>query len=72
MPYQAPVDEYSFLLSHVVGFDAVTATDRFSDATPDVVDAILTEAGKLCSEVLAPLQRAGDLRGQPVVNDGLR
>ncbi|MFZ5965265.1 acyl-CoA dehydrogenase [Thalassococcus sp. BH17M4-6] len=60
MPYRAPISEYRFLFDHVVGFDAVTATDRFSEATPDMVDAILTEAGKMCEEVLAPLQRAGD------------
>ncbi len=43
-----------------MGFDRVTATARFAEATPDTVEAILTEAGRLCEEVLAPLHRAGD------------
>jgi alkylation response protein AidB-like acyl-CoA dehydrogenase len=60
MAYRAPLSEFQFLLRHVVGFDRVTATPRFAEATPDVVDAILTGAGRLCEEVLAPLRRVGD------------
>jgi alkylation response protein AidB-like acyl-CoA dehydrogenase len=60
MPYRAPVSEIRFVLDHVVGFDRVAATERFAEATPDTVDAILTEAGRICEEVLAPLNRAGD------------
>ncbi len=60
MPYKAPLDEYQFLFDHIVGFSKVTQTDRFSETTPDLVGAILGEAGKLCEEVLAPVQRAGD------------
>src|SRR6056297_2458849 len=61
MPYRAPLGDYQFLLDHVVGFHEVTATARFAEATPDMTQAILTEAGKMCEEVLAPLNRAGDL-----------
>lgn len=60
MPYKAPLDEYQFLFDHIVGFSKVTQTDRFTETTPDLVSAILGEAGKLCEEVLAPVQRAGD------------
>ncbi|WP_372890727.1 acyl-CoA dehydrogenase [Rhodosalinus sp.] len=60
MPYHAPVPEYRFLLDHVVDFRKVAATDRFAEAAPDVVAAMLTEAGRVCEEVLAPLQRSGD------------
>jgi alkylation response protein AidB-like acyl-CoA dehydrogenase len=59
MPYRAPIREFRHLLE-VVGFDRVAATDRFAEATPETVEAILTEAGRLCEEVLAPLQRVGD------------
>lgn len=61
MPYRAPVEDFQFLFDHVVGLDQVVATDRFSEATPDMTAAILTEAGRMCEEVLAPLQRNGDL-----------
>ncbi len=60
MPYTAPLPEFRFLLDHVVGFGQVAATDRFADASQDTVEAILVEAGRLSTEVLAPLQRSGD------------
>ena len=72
MPYTAPVTDYTFLFKHVVGFDHVTATDRFADASEDVVSAILTEAGKLTEEVMAPVQRAGDLHPAVLENGVVR
>ena len=60
MPYTSPTKDIRFILGRVVGFDEVAATDRFAEATPDTVEAILTEAGKLCDQVLAPLNREGD------------
>ncbi len=60
MSYRAPVDEFRFLFDHVVGFDEVAATERFAEATPETVGAILSEAARMCEDVLAPLQRAGD------------
>ncbi len=61
MPYRAPVSDFRFLMDHIVGFDEVAATDRFADATPDMTKAILTEAAKMSEEILAPLNRVGDL-----------
>jgi len=60
MPFRAPLEEYSFLFNKVVGFSQVSETHHFEDSTPDVVDAILNEAGRMCEEVMAPLQRSGD------------
>jgi hypothetical protein len=60
MPYHAPLADYRLLLGPVTGFPAVTATDLFAEATPDLVDAILTEAARLSEDTLAPLQRNGD------------
>jgi alkylation response protein AidB-like acyl-CoA dehydrogenase len=61
MPFRAPLTEYDLLLNHVVGYEQVAATETFGDATLDTAMAVLTEAGKMCEEVLAPLQRNGDL-----------
>ncbi|SNR34490.1 acyl-CoA dehydrogenase [Puniceibacterium sediminis] len=82
MPYRAPISDYRFLFDHIVNLKQVTTTETFAEATPDVVDAILTEAGRMCEEVLAPLQRAGDLhpatlengvvRSSPGFSDGYR
>ena len=67
MAYRAPLNDYLFLYQHVVGLDQLTATEKFAEATPDMAQAILTEAGRMCADVLAPLQRPGDLH--PAVLD---
>ncbi|MDJ0627895.1 MAG: acyl-CoA dehydrogenase [Rhodobacter sp.] len=72
MPYRAPVPEFRFLFDHVVGMDQVTATERFAEADTDMVDAILTEAGRLCEDILAPLQRNGDLHPARLENGVVR
>ena len=72
MSYRAPVSEYEFLYRHVVGFARVAATERFGEADEDTVSAILNEAAKLCQEVLAPLQRPGDLHPTRLENGVLR
>jgi alkylation response protein AidB-like acyl-CoA dehydrogenase len=61
MPYRAPVAEYKFLFDNVVGFGDVAGTEVFAEATPDTVDAILSELGRLADDALAPLNRNGDL-----------
>ena len=60
MPYRAPVKDIRFILDHVAGFAEVAATPRFSAATPDLAEAILEEAGRLSTDILAPLNRIGD------------
>jgi alkylation response protein AidB-like acyl-CoA dehydrogenase len=70
MTYRAPVVDYRFLLTHVLDFAAVTATARFGDATPETVDAILTEAARLCETTLAPLNRGGD-KSPAVLENGV-
>ena len=72
MPYRAPVSDFQFLMDHIVGFDQVAATDHFADATPDMTQAILTEAAKMSEEILAPLNRAGDLHPAHLENGIVR
>ncbi|KZX94732.1 MULTISPECIES: acyl-CoA dehydrogenase [unclassified Sulfitobacter] len=72
MPYSAAVDDYKFLFDHVVDFEALRQTEKFAEATDDVTQAILGEAGKLCDEVLAPLQRNGDLHPARLENGVVR
>ncbi|MBA4748110.1 MAG: acyl-CoA dehydrogenase C-terminal domain-containing protein [Sphingopyxis sp.] len=61
--YRAPVKDTLFILNEVIGIDRYANLPGFEGATPDVVEAVLTEAGRFCSEVLAPLNRVGDEEG---------
>ncbi|WP_137703032.1 acyl-CoA dehydrogenase [Marimonas lutisalis] len=72
MPYRAPISDYSYILNNVVGFSQVAGTEKFAEASADMVEAILGEAGKLCEEKLAPLQREGDLKGATLENGVVR
>lgn len=61
--YKAPVEEYDFLLRHVV--DAQHILDVTTDGEVDLDDVreVLGHAGTLASEVLAPLNAVGDRAG---------
>ena len=72
MPYRAPVDQIRFILNHVVPFDKVAATETFAEASGDMVDAILAEAGRMATEVLAPLNISGDQTPARLENGVLR
>lgn len=61
MPYRAPTNEYQFILENIAGLVQTRSTAKFAEITSDVVEAILAEAGKLTDEVIAPLNRIGDL-----------
>ena len=71
MPYRAPVAEMRFLLEQVLDAGRLAATDRFADATPDTIEAILGEAAKLAEGVLAPLRRSGDICTAMTVSESL-
>jgi 3-(methylsulfanyl)propanoyl-CoA dehydrogenase len=68
--YKAPVEDTLFLLHDVFAIERRNNLPGFADATPDLVEAILAEGGKLCEEVLAPLNRTGDLEGCRRHDDG--
>ena len=72
MPYTPPVSEIRHLLSTVVGFDQISATARFAEAGNEMVDAILSEAGRMAGDVLAPLNRVGDTHPAQLENGKVR
>jgi len=68
--YKAPVDDVLFLLNDVFHIERHNNLPGFADASPDVVEAVLSEAAKLCEEVLLPLNRSGDIEGCKRHDDG--
>ncbi len=72
MAYRAPLNDFRFIFDHVVDLNQVAETELFSEATEDVTAAILAEAGKLCEDILAPLQRNGDMHPAVLENGVVR
>lgn len=72
MAYHAPVEQIRFILNEVVGFADVAASERYADATPDTVSAVLSEGGRLAAEVYAPLNRSGDVEPARLENGVVR
>ncbi|WP_137154664.1 acyl-CoA dehydrogenase C-terminal domain-containing protein [Rhizobium sp. FKL33] len=68
--YKAPVDDTMFVLNDVLGIQKFNNLPGFSEASPDVVEAIVAEAGKLAEEVLFPLNLSGDQEGCTRHDDG--
>ncbi|MGI9363570.1 MAG: acyl-CoA dehydrogenase C-terminal domain-containing protein [Rhizobiaceae bacterium] len=61
--YTAPIEDSLFVLNDVLQIQKYNNLPGFADATPDMVEAILSEAGKLAGEVLHPLNAVGDREG---------
>jgi len=70
MTYRAPVADIAFALKHATGFAPALAEGLYGDLAEDLVDAVLAEAGRFASDVLAPLNSIGDRHGTPL-RDGI-
>jgi 3-(methylthio)propanoyl-CoA dehydrogenase len=68
MAFTAPVAEQLFVLKHITGIDALAGHNRFADATPDMVEAIVEGIGAFAAGEFAPLNRIGDTVGARLVN----
>ncbi|MBU1776242.1 MAG: acyl-CoA dehydrogenase [Gammaproteobacteria bacterium] len=61
--YTPPIQDMRFVLNHLADVPSVAALPGYEESTPDLVEAIMDEAGKFASEVLAPLNMQGDQQG---------
>jgi alkylation response protein AidB-like acyl-CoA dehydrogenase len=68
MTYRAPVSDIAFTLFHSAGFAEAMADGIYGDLDTDTVEAVLEEAGKFATDVIAPLNRIGDTFGTPFKN----
>jgi alkylation response protein AidB-like acyl-CoA dehydrogenase len=61
--FKAPQKEALFVMNELLGFEKHYADLGFTDATPDMVEAIFSEAAKFAENVLAPINANGDEEG---------
>ncbi|MEL6436874.1 MAG: acyl-CoA dehydrogenase family protein, partial [Pseudomonadota bacterium] len=68
--YTAPVEDTLFILNDVLKYEKYNNLPGFADASPDIVEAVLREAGRMAEEVFFPLNQVGDQQGCVRHHDG--
>ncbi len=66
--YHAPVADLRFCLESLCDLEELASRPGYEEATPDMVAAVLDEAGRFAGEVLAPLNGPGDRQGAQLVD----
>ena len=78
MSYVAPIKDMLFVLNELVDLQLINTLPGCEDATADTIESILEENARFCSEVVAPLNWAGDQQpsywhdGQVTTTDGFQ
>src|ERR1700748_3625550 len=63
MTYRAPINDMLLALNHGAGLEAAVKAGHYGDFDGDIAPAVLEEAGRFATDVLAPLNRTGDEHG---------
>jgi alkylation response protein AidB-like acyl-CoA dehydrogenase len=61
--YRAPVEDFRFLFNEILELEKQRDLPGFAELSPELLDDILTNAGKFCEQVLQPLNQSGDAEG---------
>jgi len=72
MSYAAPLADMRFVLEEVAGLVEIALLPGYEAASPDLVEAILGEAGRFAGTVLAPLNQPADRTGSVLENGVVR
>ncbi len=68
--YTAPTRDTRFVVNEMLDLASYGNLPGFENATSDMIDTVINEAGKFCAEVLAPLNQVGDVQGCTHHDDG--
>ncbi|MEQ1786467.1 MAG: acyl-CoA dehydrogenase [Acidimicrobiales bacterium] len=68
--YTAPLRDIRFVLEHLVDLEGVAALPGFEHVDADAVYAVLEENGRFMEDLIAPLNRVGDVQGSVRNDDG--
>ena len=63
MTYRAPINDMLLSLNHGAGLQAAVKAGHYGDFDLDITAAVVEEAGKFATDVLAPLNKVGDKSG---------
>jgi len=66
--YHAPIQDMQFVIDEIAALDSIARLPGFEDATPDLVAAVLEQAGVIATEVFSPLNQPGDQQGTRIDN----
>ncbi|NMM02712.1 acyl-CoA dehydrogenase [Paraburkholderia sp. RP-4-7] len=69
--YIAPLRDMRFVMTELAGLNELSALPGFEEVNPELAEAVLEEAAKLATEVLAPLNKSGDEQGARLTKDGV-
>ncbi len=72
MTFTAPTTEQLFVLKTITGIDELAAHERFAEATPDLVEAIVEGVGEFAAGEFAPLYRIGDTVGARLIDGAVK
>ena len=61
--YRAPSDEFRFILTELYDASALTAYPEYAEVPVDLMLSVVEEAGKMCEDILFPLNASGDAQG---------
>lgn len=61
--YNAPLRDLRFVYNELFDSADLQQLDGFEEASPDLVEAVLEEAGRFCENEILPLNQSGDCEG---------
>ena len=67
--YTPPTEDLQFIFEELIDLDGIRQLPGYEEVYPDLVEAILSEAAKVASEILSPLNRVGDEHGVRLEGD---
>jgi len=72
MTFSAPTTEQLFVLKTITGIEELARHERFAEATPDLVEAIVEGVGEFAAGEFAPLYRIGDTVGARLIDGAVK
>lgn len=69
--YRAPTRDLRFVIEELIGLERLAGLADLEAVTPELLEAVLAEAGRLADEVWAPLNITGDRQGCSLTDDAV-